>query len=123
MNDGVVSAELEPLIKIRLVGIGAQEHEIEAIIDTGFNGHLSLPVEQIESLGWPVRGEETTIFGDGREAPMDMYRGIVLWRGSPRLIFAMAARLTPVIGTGLLQGNRLEIEFKSGGSVNIIPLA
>jgi clan AA aspartic protease len=122
MNDGVLSAELEPLIKITLVGVAAQVREIEAAIDTGFNGHLSLPVERIESLGWLQRGEETAIFGDGRDVPMDMYRGIVLWRGNPRLIFAMAAPVTPVIGTGLLQGNRLEIEFKRGGSVNITPL-
>jgi len=119
---GVVSRELVPTLKIALVGIEAQEFEIDAEIDTGFNGDLSLPLERIVSLGWIHRGDESVVLGDGREARVDVYRGIVLWRGTPRLVFVMAAEAKALVGVGLLGGNRLTIDFHPGGQVSISPL-
>ncbi len=122
MIQGVVSRTLVPTVKLVLVGIGAQEIEIEAEVDTGFNGGLSLPLERMRSLGWIYRTEEAVIFADGREDRVDIYRGIVLWQGTPRLVFVMAAEAKPPLGVGLLGGNRLTIDFHPGGQVLILPL-
>jgi hypothetical protein len=53
---------------------------------------------------------------------MDYYRGIVIWHGQIRLIDALAAEAKPLIGTQLLEGNELKIQFKRGGSVTIAPI-
>ncbi len=48
---GVVMADRQALIRLTVRGPAGQEHEIEAIIDTGFDGWLSLPPSFIAPLG------------------------------------------------------------------------
>ena len=47
MITGVVSANREPIIRISVLDIHRQPHERDAILDTGFNGWLSLPPDLI----------------------------------------------------------------------------
>ena len=123
MIGGRVSIDLVPIVKLVLVGVGAEEVEIEAEVDTGFNSALSLPIERIRSLGWIYVGNERTVFGDGRAFEMELFRGIVLWEGQPRLISVMASPSVPLLGTALLEGSELRIQFKRGGDITITALA
>ncbi len=43
MIEGFVNANLEAVITIPLRGPTGQTREIDAVIDTGFNGYLTLP--------------------------------------------------------------------------------
>jgi predicted aspartyl protease len=38
---------------------------VEAIIDTAFNGALTLPSKQINALGLPLAGQEPVTMADG----------------------------------------------------------
>ncbi len=122
MIEGVVSPKLEPVIQLKLVGANALETEIELAIDTGFTAGLAVPTELIRSLGWIYKGDEPTRLGDGTWPKMGYYRGIVLWHGQPRLVDVLAAEADPLLGAALLDGNKVEIEFKRGGKVTISPL-
>ncbi|MDP9479560.1 MAG: hypothetical protein M3R38_28485 [Actinomycetota bacterium] len=51
---------------------------IEAVIDTGFTGYLTLPADVAASLGLSERGSERFILADGSEAVLPVYRGRVL---------------------------------------------
>ena len=51
MMTGVVTDRREAVIHLRLRGPAGQEQEIEAIIDTGFDGWLSLPSSLVARLG------------------------------------------------------------------------
>jgi clan AA aspartic protease len=120
--EGAVSSRLMPTVTVTLVGINGREEQIEAELDTGFNGDLSLPLDRINSLGWIFREEQTAKLGDGSDKKVKIYRGIVSWHGSPRLVLVAAFESSPLLGRGLLYGNELKIQFKSGGSVSISPL-
>ena len=43
MIEGVVNAAYEAVIRLSLRGPSGQAREIDAVIDTGFNGFLTLP--------------------------------------------------------------------------------
>ena len=58
MITGVVTADRQVVIPLTVRGPTGQEQQIEAIIDTGFDGWLSLPSSLIALLGlaWRQRG-------------------------------------------------------------------
>jgi predicted aspartyl protease len=55
MITGVVTAAGEPTVRVTVCGPSGQERDIEAIIDTGFDGSLALPPSVIDALGLPWR--------------------------------------------------------------------
>src|SRR5207244_11426502 len=61
---GVVNANREATIRLVIRGANGQEHEIEAVIDTGFTGFLTLPATLIASLGLAWYGREPAFLGD-----------------------------------------------------------
>ncbi len=55
---GVVNAQSEATIRLPVRAADGREQEMEVILDTGFNGSLTLPPAMIASLGlqWRTRG-------------------------------------------------------------------
>lgn len=47
---GHVNSQAEPIIRIRVHGRAPQAIELNAIVDTGFNHELTLPLEQVRAL-------------------------------------------------------------------------
>jgi clan AA aspartic protease len=78
------------------------EHEIEAIIDTGFSGSLSLPASTIAALGLPFRRIGRAILADGKESLFNIFEATVEWNGKPCRIGVHAADTDPLIGMNLL---------------------
>lgn len=65
MIEGTVNENFEATIRLTLRGTAGEEREIEAIIDTGFTGHLTLPMTLIDRLAlpWQSRGQALLNFG------------------------------------------------------------
>ena len=84
MISGVVTGDRQAVIHLTVRGPTGQEQEIEAIIDTGFDGCLSLPSSLIVflSLAWRERGR--ALLADGSESVFDTTR--VQCFGTGRLI-------------------------------------
>ena len=51
---GNVNADLEPSVRLTVHDAGGQPRELEAVIDTGFNGFLTLPPALIAAPGTAV---------------------------------------------------------------------
>ena len=43
MIEGVVNARLEAVLSLSLLGPAGQAREVDVVVDTGFNGYLTLP--------------------------------------------------------------------------------
>lgn len=73
MITGVVNSEREAIIHLVVRGPNGQEREIEAVIDTGFTGFLTLPFSLILSLGLIWRGQAQATLGDGSLHQFDVW--------------------------------------------------
>ncbi len=123
---GSVSAG-EPVLPLTLLGTTdapARRIEVETIVDTGFDGELALAPGLIRRLGYPYAGFTRGTLADGSTVRLDYHEGRVLWHGKERPVVVLAAgeAADPLVGTALLHGSRLEIDFVDGGSVVIEPL-
>ena len=62
--------------KIRLA-VGTKEGQkqlVEAVVDTGYTGFLSLPSVTINELGLVWKGIDRATLGDGSEATFEVYK-------------------------------------------------
>ncbi len=89
--------------------------EIEAWIDTGFNGDLVLPQQQIDDLELPQSGTVMGILADGWEIVLDQYQCWIDWFGERFDLEVIANEGEfPLLGVGLLADHDLHISYRSG---------
>lgn len=116
---GVVNANREATLRLVVRGANGHEHELEAVIDTGFTGFLTLPPSLIISLGLAWRGQAQAMLGDGSLHQFAVYGATVIWDGQARTVETDAADTIPLVGVGLLYGHDLRIQMVEGGTVTI----
>ena len=121
MITGVVNTSLEAIVRLTVAGPSGQQQEIEALIDTGFDGFLSLPVSMVSALGLRWRGRGRALLADGSEIVFNLYEATTDWHHGPHRVDE--AETAPLIGMRLLKGSNLNIEVRERGGVIIEPLA
>ena len=119
MIEGFVNSNYEPIISLPVHGPTGSEREIDVVIDTGYNGYLTLPPGLVAELGLPVVGDGEATLADGSEAVFDVHSVTVLWDGQSRYVEADATGGTPLAGMLLLDGHNLNIQVRDGGRVVI----
>jgi clan AA aspartic protease len=119
MITGVVNPNREAIIRLVVAGPRGQQQEIEAIIDTGFTGFLTLPPALVAALGLSWLSRQPGILADGSVDIFDVYVASVLWDGQPRSVEVEAADAEPLVGMSLLDRHSLRIDVLSGGVVTI----
>lgn len=123
MITGIVNANHEATIRLIVHGAQGQEQEIEAIIDTGFTGFLSLPSVLIARLGLTWRGHAQAVLADGSLHLFEVYAATIVWDGQVRTVETDAADTDPLVGMGLIYGHELRIQAVDGGMVAIAALS
>lgn len=116
---GVVNLRREATLPLVVGKSTEQRQVIDAVIDTGFNGFLSLPSEIIVRIGLPWRTTNTATLGDGSEILFDFYIGTVIWDEQYREIDIAASETEPLLGMAMLYGYRLQVDTIEGGTVKI----
>jgi clan AA aspartic protease len=123
MMIGTVNADLEAVLRLTVRDAAGQPHDVDAVIDSGFNGFLTLPPALIATLGLPWLCREDGQLADGSVQPFDVYVATVDWDGPSRNVEVEAADAQPLIGMALLRGSELRIQVVPGGSVSITGLS
>ena len=123
MIEGAVNAAFQPIITLPLLGPDGQSREIEAVVDTGYGGFLTLPTSVVTELGLVFRGADRATLADGSELTLPIYNVTVMWDGVAKYIPAFAADNTPLLGMSLLEGHYLGVDVRDGGRVLIQPAA
>jgi clan AA aspartic protease len=122
MMTGMVNADLEPRVLLTVRAANGQPHGVEAVIDTGFNGFLTLPPALIAALGLHWLCRQQGELADGSVIAFDVYVATVDWDGQPRSVEVEAADAQPLLGMALLKGSEMRIQVLSGGPVTILAL-
>lgn len=93
--------------------------EIEFVIDTGFIGFLTLPTDAVTALGLPYSHSIDANLADDSSIRVAVYTAMIVWNGEVREVEILATGRRPLIGTLLLDGYDVDLQFAEGGLVTI----
>ncbi len=112
---------LTPILPVTLEDRGGRLRRFQFIIDTAFNGALSLPWADIQRLGLTHLGEEVVTLADGSSHLRRVYGATVHWHDERHAIRLLESGL-PLLGMRLLNGSRVGIDVVEDGPVSVEPL-
>jgi clan AA aspartic protease len=119
MMHGIIDRNCEATIRLVVGNANSQRQTINALIDTGFTGFLTLPLSVIASINLRLYRREAGTLGDSSVCIFDVYRGLVIWDGEFREIDINASEAAPLVGMSLLYGYRIQLDAIEGGTVTI----
>ena len=122
MTGGWISGNRELVMPLRLLDANQHVHRVEANIDTGFNGHLTLPPDLLRLLDLVAAEPLDLRMANNATETFPTFRGSVSWRNQWRTVRIIESEGTPLIGTALLWGSLLTAEMIDNGAVTIGPL-
>jgi clan AA aspartic protease len=102
--------------------VGRPDLSIEFVVDTGFAGYLTLPTPAVSALNLPLLRAIPANMADDRNVMVFVHAATIVWNGGERDVEVLAVGRRPLLGTSLLDGHDLGIQFTDGGLVSIDPL-
>jgi clan AA aspartic protease len=118
MIAGAVKSD-EARIRLKVRGRRGREQEVEAVIDSGYTGALTLPPALIPILGLRWQSVERATLADGSTCVFQVYMGKLVWDGKVRTILVDEADADPLVGMKLLRGHELRMQVRYRGKVTI----
>jgi clan AA aspartic protease len=119
MITGLVTPGREAVIPLTVRGPQGQARPVEAVIDTGFHGFLTLPAQLITDLALPFGTLARAALGDGSVVDIDVFEGAVVWDSQEREVVVLATESIPLVGMSMLSGYRLMLDVEDCGAVLI----
>jgi clan AA aspartic protease len=119
--NGIV-ARLQAWIEVALRLADGGEAIVRCLVDTGFEGYIALPASLIARYSLPEARFLAISLADDSLTATALYDAVILWHGEERAVEVMALGDRPLLGTELLGGSELLIQFTDDGEVSIEPL-
>jgi clan AA aspartic protease len=85
----------EAIIELEVSAAGQPPQQIEAVIDTGYNGYLTLPSQLVTAISLPFAGHRRGTLADGSVTRLDVYLATVVWHGRQKDVLISQASGTP----------------------------
>lgn len=113
MLQGEVNQHGEPVVSLHLI-LGNRPVRFPAVIDTGFNGYLSIPRKLARRGLWRYLGKEDFEIATGASVAEPVYLGQVVFDNERLVVYAVATEADDIlIGTRLLARKPLTINFRT----------
>ena len=119
MIEGAVNAAYEAVLTLSIAGPTGETRDIEAVVDTGFTGLLTVTPALAAELALPFQGFNHATLADGSVTRFPSYGIAVLWDGQTRYVEADVADTVPLVGMRLLDRHSLHVDVEEGGRVVI----
>ncbi len=107
------------MIPVNFLLAGKTYLSISCVVDTGFNDCLTLPPQAIALMNLPLHTATKVRLADGSQALIPIHLARIEWNGREELVQVLATGTKPLLGTALLQGFRLTVEFAADGVVKV----
>jgi clan AA aspartic protease len=111
--------DLQARINVRLLTEGRSDIAVECVVDTGFEGALTLPPELVADLKLPYLTRISANLADDSSIKTKLHLATILWHGVEREVIVLAMGRRPLLGTALIEDYHLSVDFHEGGSVII----
>ena len=112
MLQGIVNENDELIVSISLI-LKDTSFDSPAIVDTGFNGYLSVPQKLADRSGWYFLGYEEYEIATGEKVRQKVYLGKIIFDGKEMESYILTSKSRDVlIGTKLLKDRVLTVNFK-----------
>jgi clan AA aspartic protease len=98
---------------------GNTDLTIDCVVDTGFNDYLTLPPQAVEAMNLPFNSTIVARLADGQKYSIPIHSARIRWNDVEKLVPVLATGIKPLLGTALLRGFRLIVEFADDGVVKI----
>lgn len=94
-------------------------HPLEVIVDTGFNGDLTLPTSLVRRLRLTHTGGSFARLADGAEVETRNYSGVVSWHGKLVDVSVIETGGDALLGMALMLDSKITVISRPGGAVTI----
>ena len=108
---------LQARLNVLVRSEGRPDEEIEFVVDTGFEGFLTLPPNVVAELDLPYLARIQANLADNSGVATNAHAIRIVWEGVEREVVVLAMGRRPLIGTALLEESHLSIDFCEGGTV------
>ena len=122
MIRGEVRPNRRAMIAVELLDTDGQFQSFDFILDTGFDGGLSLPRQILRGLDAAAAGEHHFELADGSRTTAYVWAATVRWEGATRPVMITESAGEPLLGMELLWQSRITLETRAYGPVLIEPL-
>ena len=115
MIEGYIDRDLQARLTVRVEGT-RKSVEIDAIIDTGFDGSLCLPIPVAIQLGLELSGSQVVELADGslREELLFMGKAALGDRDEGKTVdISLTESEDALLGVDMLKEYKLNIDFRS----------
>ncbi|PSQ80583.1 MAG: clan AA aspartic protease [Bacteroidetes bacterium QS_1_65_9] len=115
---GHVGVDGEAIIPLSVKGTANKKRDVDAVLDTGFNGFLALPPRLIEDLQLKHLGQETLVLASGARSYPHKYEATITFGKKLQPVEVIEAGEV-LLETRLLLGCDLHIRYVEGGPVEL----
>lgn len=123
MIRGRVGPGRRAFVEVVLTGNQGQRLSLDAILDTGFEGYITLPPAADSVLGLAVLAPSIYELADGQSVQFNTYLATVSWHDRPRMVLALESNGVPLLGAAMLWGSRVTLDMEDGGEASIEELS
>lgn len=116
---GRVDVHRQAWVQLEIESNDGRLEPVDTVVDTGFDGHLTLPPQVIEELGLEPDEPSYVVLATGSRERVNVWRGNVLWHDRICKVFVFEASGPPLLGMELMEDSQVTMQPRINGHVLI----
>jgi clan AA aspartic protease len=98
---------------------GQPDFSLDFAVDTGFNSYLTLPPQAVSAMNLPLHSSIPARLADGSQVILSVHLATIVWDNAERVVPILASGNKPLLGTAMMKGYHLEIDFEENGLISL----